>query len=132
VTTGFTHGNRYYGPADVKSVVVNIDRAVNGNYPALKFALDGFVHAVTVFANVSTAGTNLIQAALVNAGAAGAGTTVVGQVSSGTLVAGSAYALTISPSAGAEVFAAGELAVVQLTTENVATDISVQIDWAYG
>lgn len=117
------------GPADTKSTVVHIDRAVSGHYPALRFPLKGHVIGAYVFADAAASGTNLVQVGLINGGVTGAGTIITAAQTSGTLVAGSAYSLTIS-TGGPDVYDVGELCMLNLTTTDSPTDVAVQIDYA--
>jgi hypothetical protein len=122
------YGDHFESAAETKSIVVNIDRATNGNYPALRFPSKGRVLGAYVFADVAASGTNTIQISLLNGGVTGAGTIITAPATAGTILAGSAYALTIT-TGGPEAYDVGELCMVKLTTSNATTDVSVQVDY---
>jgi hypothetical protein len=126
---GVTKANRWVGPDQIKSIVVSYDDAVSQTVPALKMPVNGYVISATLFASESSSGTNVIQAGLKNGGPTGAGTAIVAALTNGTVLAGSAYALTIA-SNGPEVFSAGDLLMLQVVTTMVKTNIDVQVDYA--
>jgi hypothetical protein len=129
VSTGIWRDGVFYGPDRIQSVVTNIDQAVDGHYPALVMPGDGYVVSAYVIADVDASGTNLIEAGLINGGADGAGTIITAaQVGGGGFLAGSAYALTID-NTGPEAYAEGEICMVNLSTDNAATDVSVQVNY---
>jgi hypothetical protein len=120
---------RFYSPSEIKSVVVNFDQAVTGKWPALKFPVSGRVLSATLFINNEvSSGTNLLLAGLRNGGVTGAGTIITAAQTSGTILAGSAYAMTVATN-GPDAYAIGELAMLDITTTLSPTDLSVQIDY---
>lgn len=114
--------------SEIKSLTVNFDRAVSGTWPALRFPAAGRVLGAYVFADVAASGTNQIQVGLINGGVTGVGTITTAPQSNGTILAGSAYSLAVS-TVGPEIYAAGELCMLNITTLNATTDVTVQIDY---
>ncbi|HWE81446.1 MAG TPA: hypothetical protein VG265_07335 [Gaiellaceae bacterium] len=129
MNAGQSKGQTYYAPKDTKSVVVNIDQAVNGSYPVLRFPARGYVQNAFIIGDVGTSGTNLMQASLINGGLDGSGTVITAPISRGTVLFGSAYTLTID-SSGPDSYNEGEWVMVKLTTSKTPTDLSVQVDFA--
>jgi hypothetical protein len=125
---GTAFKNSYEPPDSVKSMVVHYDQALSQTVPALRFPNAGRVLGAYLFSDVSSSGTNLLQAGLKNGGATGAGTIQTAPLTNGTVIAGSAYALTIN-TGGPEIYQAGELCMLQVTTTMANTDFKVQIDY---
>src|SRR5579862_6261933 len=86
----------FEAPDATRSIVVTFDLAQSANYPALRFPSPGRIVGAWFISNVSSSGTNLIRAAVLNGGVTGAGTIITGASTSGTVTAGSAYALSIA------------------------------------
>jgi hypothetical protein len=123
MSAGGLRGNQFVGPAETKSVVVGVGQSTSGFYPAFKFPADGYLTGATLFSNADQD----VQVGLLNGGADGAGSAVSAPQSAGSMAAGSAYALSVTPG-GPEAYAGGELVLVDLTTSGAA-DCELQIDY---
>lgn len=113
---------------DVKTIVVNYDRAVTQNIPVLKFPGAGRIVSASISGEASSSGTNVIQVGLINGGVAASGTIQTAALSSGTLTVGTPVSMTVATD-GKQNYAAGEWAVLQIVTANAITDVQVQIDY---
>lgn len=123
------NAGRFVGPAESKSVVVNLNKSAQGPFVLYRFPAAGYVQKAFLFSEYSTGGTALLPT-LKNAGLDGSGTVVLTAATSGTVLAGSAYAFTVDPyGAGPETFKEGELVLISFAgVNNVAVDIQIQLD----
>lgn len=122
------HADHYEGRGEIKSVTPSYDIPTSQKVPCFRFPSAGRVVAAYFTATNASSGTNLLQVGLRNGGVTGAGTIITAPQSSGTVLAGSAYTLTVA-TGGPEVYAAGEWVLLDVTTTEPVTGLIAQIDY---
>ena len=125
--TGFRDGH-YEGAGETKTVVVAYDIPSSKRIPAFRFPGKGRVLAAYFGAATSSSGTQLLQVQLLNGGVTGAGTIVTAPQTSGTVIGGSAYTLTVA-TGGPETYDTGEWVMLDVATTEPITGVTVQVDY---